>query len=35
MGNTNQKKLIYKYGLLTGAVAVAFEINAFSMGNTL
>ena len=32
MENTNQKKLIYQYGLLTGAVAVAFEIMRFSMG---
>ena len=31
MENTNQKKLIYLYGLLTGAVAVAFEIMRFSM----
>ena len=32
MENTNQKKLIYQYGLLSGAVAVAFEIMRFSMG---
>lgn len=31
MENTNQKKLIYQYGLLTGAIAVAFEIMRFSM----
>ena len=35
MENTNQKKLIYQYGLLTGAVAVAFEIMRFFYGNTL
>tara|TARA_B100002051_G_scaffold258919_1_gene277814 strand:- start:378 stop:557 length:180 start_codon:yes stop_codon:yes gene_type:complete len=32
MENTNQKKLIYQYGLLTGTIAVAFEIMRFSMG---
>ncbi len=31
MGNSNQKKLIYQYGLLTGGVAVAFEIMRFIM----
>ena len=31
MENTNQKKLVYQYGLITGAIAVAFEIMRFSM----
>ena len=31
MENTNQKKLVYQYGLITGTIAVAFEIMRFSM----
>ena len=31
MNNANHRKLIYQYGLITGSIAIAFEIMRFTL----